>query len=581
MIDTNRSQATPSTRAFYIGLILFPIVLFYAVSWRYSLNIPWFDDIENIPFFLNNFIKAEGFGEKIAAIFRPGNEHRIVSSRLVILFNHFLTHQLNFKLITLIGNLTVLGIFALITKAYLKQGRKIIVLLTITFFIFSLQFYSMTQMAIMSLQYQLIIFEVFLSFYLLSKNTSTAFIWAVLVALLSTCSMGNGMLVWPIGAVMLAYQVRWKQLFIWCLVGVLAITAYFWGQNIVQGNDKGFEYVRTHLLDVIIGFFVFIGGTVDWFPQLLFKKRMVLPGLFGFTLFCFFIFWTIGIIAVSPNWKKIIPTRFQRFYDKQKYFNTLDTSIVAFWLGCFLFLLLTAAMVVFFRTRFNYWLILWATYKIYPATLIAICTLLIGQILNIKWQNKFGTFALVLALLSWFFSYWYFIPEMSHTRKQRMAYAFNQKYDGIGLGASRGSTVFIDFVIKTLNDASQNGTYSIPNPIIHKEESLLAATMRDSTKVLPLLDVEIIKRDYDVLAVNNSLDFKTNYEDGAYILAWSDKNFYIFDAPPNGLYWRPSKGFSSPCSTGSMEIDEYKIGVWVLAEGQSKLYKTKTKFKVE
>ena len=104
-------------------LVLLPIGLFYATAVLYSLNIPWFDDIENIPYFLLNWLNADTLSGKLSALFRPNNEHRVVGARLVVLVQQALMGELNFRVLAFVGNLSVLGIFGLLVRNFRKTGH--------------------------------------------------------------------------------------------------------------------------------------------------------------------------------------------------------------------------------------------------------------------------------------------------------------------------------------------------------------------------------------------------------------------------------------------------------------------------
>ena len=52
----------------------------------------------------------------------------------------------------------------------------------------------------------------------------------------------------------------------------------------------------------------------------------------------------------------------------------------------------------------------------------------------------------------------------------RTAFAFNQKRNGVGLGATKNSA-FETMVVKTLKTVDSLGIYSLPDPLIHSDES--------------------------------------------------------------------------------------------------------------
>ncbi len=563
-----------SSRKYIIfAFILLPIVVFYGFSIAYSTNIPWFDDIENIPYFLSRLLDAPTWYERAEAFLRPNNEHRVLSARLIVYFNYLLTHQLNFRALALIGNLTVLGIFLLLTSAYLKNSGRLLYLIPAAFFIFNLQFYSMTFMTIMSLQYQLIICEVFLSLYLLVKPSRFSFGAAILVAILGTFSMGNGLMVWPTGALILLYLGHWSRLSTWLIIGVLSIVGYFSGYAFVQGNDEGFLYFFQHPFKVIIGFFAFVGGILDWFPRITFEKRMLLPVLGGLFIVVFFLFYTLGMVGISARWRTLVSPKLTKFYLRIPYFRNIEPRWGAFWVGCFVYLLINSALVVFFRTRFDYQLVLWATYKIYPGTLMALTVLLVLQIIAPA-RQKVGLILFTgAALLSWLSSYWHFIPQVQQDRKQRLAFAFNQQRNDVGLGAEKNSN-FAQFIVATLDSAESKGFYKLPAPLLDPQEKGIEKILRDSTLKLPITTVNVNDQTNTLVISNETLEYIEGKETGVFITLTSPRHFYIFSAAPNQAFHNPQKGFQIYCPKGVLYNETYQIGVWVVQKSGNQIYKT-------
>jgi hypothetical protein len=492
---------------------------------------------------------------------------------LVVFFNYLFTNEINFRLLALAGNLTVLGIFLLINRGYLKSNGSYLMLIPAAFFIFNLQFYSMTFMTIMSLQYQLIICEVFLSLYLLVKPARSGFGMAIAVAVLGTFSMGNGLMVWPTGALLLLYTGQWARLTAWLITGTLAITGYFSGYAFVQGNDEGFQYFFQHPFKVIIGFFAFTGGILDWFPRTSFEKRMILPVAGGLFISLFFLFYTLGIVSTSVRWRTLFSAKITQFYLRIPYFRQTEPRWSVFWVGCFVYLLITSAMVVFFRTRFDYQLVLWATYKIYPGTLMALTVLLALQIAPPTWQ-KIGLGAVILAaLVSWGSSYRYFLPQVQQDRKQRLAFAFNQQRNGVGLGAEKNSD-FAKFIVTTLDSARHKGFYQLPQPLLHPQEKALEALMRDSTRALEKIPVQIDNQSGTVVVSNETLGYEEGKNTGVFVVLASSDHFYLFSAPAKQDFSNPQKGFVCYCPKGLLYNETYEIGVWTVQKTGSRLYRT-------
>lgn len=542
-----------------ILLLLIPIVLFYLVSIRYSINVPWFDDIDCLPRFLVDWLDANTLSGKMQVLFRPSNEHRIVASRLVLLIQETLMGTLNFRVMSFLGNLSVLGIFWLVALNFRRTDTHLLWLVPAALLIFNLQYYAMTFMTIMTLQYQLVIFLSFLSFHYLAKGTPLALGIAVGVALLDTFSMGNGMMVWPSGMVLLAFQGRWKHLGVWTLLGGLAIFAYFSGYDFVQGNEKGFAYILANPIKVLAGLLAMVGGIFDIFPTLPFLYRMLFPFLMGGLMLGFGMYWLALIFSRSPFWNvKIKAPFFEKYFPKNRNPAWNQNATNAFWLGSLAYLLSSIALVVFFRTRFDYELVLWSTYKIYPGTAAAICYLLLMSLVSPSRKKYVFGGTLVLALLAWGSSYYYYIPEVATIRKTRLAFAFNQRHNGIGLGASKG-TSFEPVVENTLKRTEARGVYSLPTPLIHPNEETLRTIIPQGRMAVQLTETpESVRVMLPQKAEKSSPD--------RFAVLRTEQNIYLF-------YISPGSGVAD-CPKPTLRSGEYTVEIWEVGEKHDKLLST-------
>ena len=537
--------------------VLLPIALFYATAALYSLNIPWFDDIENIPYFLLNWLNADAFPGKLSALFRPNNEHRVVGARLVVLAQQALMGELNFRVLAFIGNLSVLGIFGLLVRNFRKNDTQIVWLLPAALLIFNLQFYAMTFMTIMALQYQLVIFLSFLTFHFLAKDRRSYFWLAVGIAWLDTFSMGNGMMVWPAGLVLLFFQGRWQALGVWTLLGAAAIFFYFYGYDFVQGNDKGFAYILANPIKILAGLLAMVGGIFDIFPTLPFLHRMLFPVLMGALMLGFGFCWLVLIFFRSPYWNLKIRVPFLvKYFPKNTDPAPSQNATNAFWLGTLAYLLSSMALVVFFRTRFDYELVLWSTYKIYPGTAAAICYLLLISLVPYSRKKYIFGGTLVLALLAWGTSYYHYVPEVASIRKVRQAFAFNQRHNGIGLGASKG-TSFEPMVVSTLQGTQARGVYQLPSPLVHRGEELLSKRLTEGDK-------KIITRETDESVLIVPSDSAPLLD--RYAVLKSIRNVYLFYIPPG-------RG-EADCPKATLRSGEYTIELWEVGDQYDKLLAT-------
>ncbi|MCE7058714.1 hypothetical protein [Dyadobacter sp. CY343] len=545
----------------YAAGILTVLVIgtFYYIIVQNSINIPWFDDIENIPYFLVNWLEAPDFAGKWEAFIRPNNEHRVFTARLIVLAQYYLTSKLNFKDLLFCGNLSVLVLFLFIVRGYLRQGGKWYFILPVAFFVFNFQAYAGTFMTIMSMQYQMVIMLSVASFYLLVKQSVPAFIFAIAIACLDTFSMGNGMVVWPSGLAILLLQMRWKSSFIWLAAGAASIYLYFQGPDFVQGNDKAFSYVLEHPMRTFVAFFTMLGGDFDVMANAEFNKRMVIPTILGFILFAVFITWTVAVLSVSPFWGKWVPERWGRTLARIYNVREADIRWNAFWLAILAYVLIGMLMVVFFRTRFDPHIILWSTYKMYPAVMTSVIFIIVLQALNIRSRYRFfGTMCLVSAGL-WWSTIHNYLPIVKNTSNARTAFAFNQKHNGVGLGATKNSA-FETMLATTLRKVDSLGIYSLPRPLIHAEEDQVRLT-GNTSQLNAKADIEL---EGDILKINLVSGPPADHR--RYAFLESENNRYLFVFPIDGT--------ETLCPVGTIRAGAYKLGIWDISSGNLSVWLT-------
>ena len=548
-----------------IGLLpLVVIVVFYWISVKYSINIPWFDDVENIPYFLINFIGGENWADKWKAIILPNNEHRVLTARSIVLMQYLISGHLNFRVLSFFGNLSVLFLFSFIARGYLRQGGKWYMLAPVAFFIFNFQSYNGIFMTIMSMQYQMVIMLSAASFYFLSKQSTRFFIIAILIAYLDTFSMGNGMMVWPSAIVMLLFQERWKETVIWTIAGGIAVFLYFHGQDFVQGNDKAFAYIAQYPFKTFLAFFAMLGGDFDVFPNAVFAKRALIPMATGFVLFAIFIIWLVGILSSSPFWGSRMPVWIKNKFRTLPFIQNEDNRWNAFWLGTFMYVMISMLLVVVFRTRFDPHIILGSTYKMYPAVMTSVVYIVVIQVFVGKWQLPYFVLGLVVSIGVWLSTFVNYIPVIKNIKMTRTAFAFNQKTNGVGLGATKNSA-FEKMLESTLRKADSLGIYSYPDPLIAKGENDISLTGLPASAKVQINDYG------DILIVKPT----ANSDPGKvrYIVLESPENRYLFFVMEDDS--------SASCPKGTIRAGKYEVGIGTVSGSRASIERSSETVTIE
>ncbi|GAB3567958.1 hypothetical protein GCM10027578_19730 [Spirosoma luteolum] len=551
----SRVYALLASRPVTLLLLLLPIAVFFVYFFALRYNIPWFDEYENIPYFLDRFLNATSFSDRMAALLRPNNEHRVLYARLVVLGQYVLTGGLNFAGLMLWGNLGLVLIFWLIYRALRRAvdtsaealtpralGNKALLgLLPVPLLLFTAQNYLLTFTAIYTLQYLAIIVLVVLTFFVLATNRPLHFGLALALGMLSTFSMGNGLLLWPAGAGLLFIQRRWLPLGIWIGVGVLSGYLYFLGYPVQQGNAEGFAYVTQHPFQTVAGFLVFAGSVFDLLPMLPIEQRAYLPFLMGLIGVTGLGYWlTRTLLQTRPN---------TSFFE-------------AFVFGCLLFLLANIGLIAVFRIRFYFGMVLHSSYRTYSLVLWSMAVVLLFSRLHESRRRQWWPLLWLGVLALNVISYLTYVPEAVERRKHMQGITFDQHYTGIGLGGTRNSYLarYIADLTKLMHD---RGWYDLPQPAITPDERGLTAPAGAAGATVPL---RVTQRPDYVVVDSQEPDYHIGMNEATYLILKSERQTYLMLAnrnrPLGRRFWRAAPGFSAAMPTALVQAGRYRIGLF-------------------
>lgn len=526
-----------------LTLVVLPIAVFFVYFFALRYNIPWFDEFENIPYFLDRFLRATSFGEAMTALLRPNNEHRVVYARLVVLGQYFLTGGLNFANLMLWGNLGLVLIFYLLYRALRQHERvangTLMGMLPVPLILFTAQNYLLTFTAIYTLQYLAIIMLVMLTFFVLTTPRPVNLGFALALGVLSTFSMGNGLLLWPAGAGMLLIQRRWWALGIWLAVGATSGYLYFLGYPVQQGNAEGFAYVVQHPLQTIAGFLTFAGSLFDLLPILPIEQRAVLPCLAGLLVVAGLGYWLV-----------------QTFFRKTR--NTSFFEVFVF--GCLLFLLANIGLIALFRIRFYFGMVLHSSYRTYSLVLWAIACVLLFSRMPEKNRLRFWPGLWVLFLGVNVLTYGTYLPEAMERRKHMQGITFNQTYNDIGLGGTRNSEL-ARYISNLTTLMRERHWYQLPAPAITPAEQNL---IRPVSRTDSSLTLQIEQKPDYVVVSSDEPGYTVGLNTGTYLVMKSDRQTYLMFATKNRPMgrrpWQVKPGFSAAMPTALTQAGRYRLG---------------------
>lgn len=175
------------------ALLSLPIALYFAVVYRYSVNIPTLDDYAAVLDFLRYFREARGF-DKFPVLFTQHGEHRILASRIVYVLSDMLPGEINFRTLIFLGNLQLL-LTLLIAIYFIRRNfpqHWLVLSFVASLFLFDLSNWENAHFAMASMQNYgvLLLFSAGLFFY--AQKSAWFLLPAAIVQAVCIFSSGNG-----------------------------------------------------------------------------------------------------------------------------------------------------------------------------------------------------------------------------------------------------------------------------------------------------------------------------------------------------------------------------------------------------
>lgn len=319
-------------------IILSMVVLYYYYFIiTYSINFPFYDDFDAILNFLHKYIIHPGPVERIQLMFRQHNEHRLVFAKALTIIQYHLMGQVNFRLLILIGNSSLVLILVLLYKSFLPLNNyRSLFVIPVSLLLFNFRFEEVSFMAIASMQFPWVLCFALLSLYFLFKTGQYSIYLAVLFASIATFTSANGMMTFIAGALVLMPR-KGCDLYskiIWFISGLVMIALYFYGYSKPGYHPSIIEPLLHDPIGFIGYVLAFLGSAVG---------NLVYAISIGAGLVIFFLFLTI-----------------KKYYEE----NPVIYSMI-------IFILITAVIAALTRFGFGIEQSLNSRYAIYSSLLIA------------------------------------------------------------------------------------------------------------------------------------------------------------------------------------------------------------------
>ncbi|HEV7349484.1 hypothetical protein [Telluribacter sp.] len=530
-----------------IGLtILIPIFIYFWVFDFYAINIPKWDD-HILKAFLLDYSQATTWTERWEALARQHNEHRILLTRLVGLLDFQLFGALNYVHLMLLGNLLLLAAILLFWLILRGNRKPFYTLIPIPFIWLTLANWENMYWGMASIQNFGVVVLVLWVLYLSVARQFGYFIVSLFLAGLTVVTSGNGLLLLPIGALVLFLSKKGSRFGIWLFMSGLYAFLYFFSYTSPPTNHTS----RAGLLDMLKGYMAFLGSFAEAFPV---QDHLQVCIIMGAVLFL------VAVSIISTNVIRLILNNYE-------YPGARATDL--FCLGTLLFIMGTAAIVVYARADLGIGPLITSRYKIYSFLLLIIGYLYVVIPIRGSFLSPYVSGIVFLTVMYNIFSYHYHLVDAYNLRRSLTTSKFNWTYLTRDLSPDRDTSrvanlvaqtpVFYDRWVPLLNVASR--------------QSFAGNTMG----LVPLWKQTDIKTQSDAIQVRNDHYSSQLLQDsGVYVVLSSRKRYYLYPTYRtrntnrkqlflNQQYFAPGFGVDIPFA--ELDADKYAVGlVWKQGE---------------
>ncbi len=254
-------------------LIAGAIGIHFLLIERYSVNVPVEDDYAFLSF-ASELARSESISRTWDLLFQQHNEHRMVVPKLVCALVVALYSELDFELLIVLGNLSLLGLLYLFYKLIPRDQRPLLALLAVSLLLFQAQTWESMVWAASALAYTPLVLFAGAACYFLPKAGARNLALSIAFASLATFTAGGGLLVFIAGMPYFFVSRRFQAGWVWSVAGLLHFIVYFfdytWHVTMLHSPGDVLELSRY--------FFAFLGSAASM------DNRVLTPLAFVFGL---------------------------------------------------------------------------------------------------------------------------------------------------------------------------------------------------------------------------------------------------------------------------------------------------------
>jgi hypothetical protein len=270
--------------------ILLPVGIFFAVFSWFTVNAPINDDFSAILGFINSYISTPSFEGKLKLLLEQANEHRIVYDRIWTIISYKVFHAIDFNFLSLIGNLSLIGIAILYFNKFRRLGKPLYLFIPITVLLFNFASWENITFAMAGLSNFTVFLFMLLSLHFLTANKAnnkTTLLLSILFLFFALFTQGGALSLVPVSIFILIYKKQYKNLWIYLTLVVIILGLYFYDYHSPQHNGTVIDALRELKGRMVLFVFSFLGNALNYFLIYTSNQQESL-GITAIAGFCFF-----------------------------------------------------------------------------------------------------------------------------------------------------------------------------------------------------------------------------------------------------------------------------------------------------
>jgi hypothetical protein len=221
-------------------LIAIPVIAFYTILLRNVLNIPFLDDYGAVLDLTNHTANLSPWNQFCYLLTSQHNEYKLIFEHGVLWFQFIFLKRIDFRILCVIGDSFVILIGVMLWKMFLPSkdlASRLMLFVPAAWLLFQLQYIETLNWAMASLQNLPVIAFSLVAIYLLGLRSPKALAASILALMAAVASSGNGLLVIPLGTLMLTLNRRYIHLAVWLSASIACIGTYSYHYNAASSQS--------------------------------------------------------------------------------------------------------------------------------------------------------------------------------------------------------------------------------------------------------------------------------------------------------------------------------------------------------